>query len=196
MPWTAARPGDVTLGIVWDGIVGADVLHGTDAEVRHELADAAKRYDWTRAMAILREHPTLVNTSRPGGGSRFAPLHQAAHGGAPLEVAEELILLGAWRTLRNALGQRPIDVADRRGHKHLLGVMEPRLKRHVPIGVLLGIQSHFHDVILSRAAAHVRDAAACGCPNWSPYWSTSGQASGSPFPACTVASPTNSARTK
>jgi hypothetical protein len=87
-----------------------------------------------------------------------APLHQAAHGGAPPEVAEELILLGAWRTLQNVRGERPIDIAERRGHKHLLGVMEPRLKRHVPIGVLLKIQSRFHDVILGRAAEHVRSA--------------------------------------
>jgi hypothetical protein len=140
------------LDIVWDGIVGADGLDRTDTEVRHNLADAAKRYDWARMMAILREHPTLVNTIRPGGSSRFAPLHQAAHGGAPLEFAEELIFLGAWRTLQNARGERPIDVAERRGRKHLLGVMEPRLKRHVPIGVLLRIQTLFHDVILSRAA--------------------------------------------
>ena len=109
-------------------------------------------------LDALREHPNLVNTTRPGGGSRFAPLHQAAHGGAPPEVAEELILLGAWRTLQNVRGERPIDIAERRGHKHLLGVMEPRLKRYVPIGVLLKIQSRFHDVILGRAAEHVRSA--------------------------------------
>ena len=146
------------MNIVWDGIVAADVLNGTEAEVRRELADEAKRYDWPRMMAILRKHPALVNTSRPGGGSLFAPLHQAAHGGAPPEVAEETILLGAWRTLQNARGERPIDIAERRGHKHLLGLMEPRLKRRVPIGVLLKIQSRFHDVILGRAAAQVESA--------------------------------------
>ncbi len=142
--------------IVWDGIVGADVLHGTDAEVRHELADAAKRYDWAGVIAILREHPALVNTTRPGGDSLFAPLHQAAHGGTSPDVAEELILLGAWRTLQNARGERPIDIAKRRGHKHLLGIMEPSLKRSVPIGILLKMQSRFHDVILGRAAELVR----------------------------------------
>jgi hypothetical protein len=74
------------LDIVWDGIVRVDVLNGTDAEVRHELADEAKRYDWTRVMAILRNHPALVNITRPGGGSLFAPLHQAAHPSAAGEA--------------------------------------------------------------------------------------------------------------
>lgn len=146
------------MDVVWDGIVGTDVLHGTEAAVRHELADAAKCYDWARAMVILREHPNLVNTTRPGGRSLFAPLHQAAHGGAPLAVVEELILLGAWRTLQNSQGERPIDIAERRGHKHLLSVMKPKLKRRVPIGVLLKIQSQFHEVIHGRAADQVRSA--------------------------------------
>jgi hypothetical protein len=146
------------LDIVWDGITRANVLDAADAGVRQELADAAKRYDWTRVLAILREHPGLVNTTRPGGDSLFAPLHQAAHAGASLKVAEELILLGAWRTLQNARGERAIDIADRRGHKHLLGIMEPRLKRRIPSGVLLKIQSRFHEVILGRAADHVRSA--------------------------------------
>ena len=146
------------MDIVWDGIVGADLLTGKEAKVRHRLADEAKRHDWTRVMAILREHPALVNTTRPGGGSLFAPLHQAAHGGAPPEVVEELTLLGAWRTLQNERGERPIDVAERRGHKHLLGVMEPRLKRRVPIGVLLKIQARFHDVIRGRAAEQAESA--------------------------------------
>jgi hypothetical protein len=77
-------------------------------------------------------------------------LHQVAHGGAPLAIAKRLITMGAWRTLQNARGERPVDVAERMGHKHLLSVLEPRHKRRVPLGVLLKLQSHFHSVILGR----------------------------------------------
>jgi hypothetical protein len=145
----------VKLHIVWDGIVGANYPHGAEAKVRHELADEAKRYNWAHVLARLRVNPNLVNTTRPGGGSFFAPLHQVAYGGAALEIAEELILLGAWRTLQNAQGERPIDIAEKRGHEHLFGILKPKLKRRVPIGVLLKIQSRFHNVILGRAAEHV-----------------------------------------
>jgi hypothetical protein len=146
------------MDIVWNGIITADVLHRADAEARHELADEAKRFNWARVITILRDHPEFVNTTRPGGASLFAPLHQAAYGGASPEIAEELIRLGAWRTLQNIRGERPIDIAEKRGHRQLFDVMTPRFRRRVPVGVLLKIQHHFHDVILGRAAEQVRSA--------------------------------------
>lgn len=146
------------MSIVWDGITAADVLSDTQAKLRHELADAGKRYDWPQMLAVLRQHRDLVNTTRPGGASLFAPLHQAAHGGAPPAVIEELIQLGAWRTLQNARGERPLDVAERRGHREVMALLQPVLQRRVPLGVLLKMQSHFHAVILGRAAEQVQRA--------------------------------------
>jgi hypothetical protein len=108
--------------IVWDGITKPDTLSASAVRVRNNLADAAKLYDWQRMFEVLLEHEQLVNTTRPGGESWFAPLHQAAHGGATIEVAERLVGTGAWRTLQNARGERPIDVAVRTGHRHLLVV--------------------------------------------------------------------------
>ena len=138
------------MDIVWDGIMRAEVLHEGAAKVRHALADAAKSYNWPRVFELIAEHKELVNTTRPGGSSLYAPLHQAAHGGAPVEVAQRLIGMLAWRTLQNARGERPIDVAERQGHRHLLGVLAPEHKHHVPAGVLLKVQQHFHAVIRGR----------------------------------------------
>jgi hypothetical protein len=136
--------------IVWDGIMRAEVLHEGAAKVRHALADAAKSYNWPRVFELIAEHKELVNTTRPGGSSLYATLHQAAHGGAPVEVAQRLIGMLAWRTLQNARGERPVDVAERQGHRHLLGVLAPEHKHHVPAGVLLKVQQHFHAVIRGR----------------------------------------------
>jgi hypothetical protein len=136
--------------IVWDGITRPEALHEEAARIRHSLADAAKSYNWARMFDLLSEHKELVNVTRPGGSSLYAPLHQAAHGGAPVEVAQRLVSMLAWRTLQNARGERPIDVADRRGHRHLVGVLTPEHKHIVPLGVLLKIQFHFHDVIRAR----------------------------------------------
>jgi hypothetical protein len=181
------------LSIVWDGITEAAVLGNAHAEVRHELADAGKRYDWTRMMVILREHRDLINTTRLGGAPLFAPLHQAAHGGAPSEIIEALIQLGAWRTLQNAKGERPLDVAKRCGHQHLLEILQPVLKRRVPLGVLLKIQSHFHHVILGRAAEQAVWPS-CGCPSWSHSLNSRLRTFGSLFRACMAASPISCGR--
>lgn len=142
--------------IVWDGVTRSETLDEVAAQTRHALADAAKSDDWPRVFELIAEHDGLVNDTRPGGSSLYAPLHQAAHGGAPVEVARRLIDMLAWRTLQNVRGERPVDVADRRGHRHLLGVLAPEPKHHVPLGVLLKVQAHFHAVIRGRADREVQ----------------------------------------
>jgi hypothetical protein len=142
---------------VWDGATRSETLNEDSVRVRQGLADAARSYDWPRVIAIVSEHQELVNATRPDGSSLYAPLHQAAHGGAPAEIVHRLIGLGAWRTLQNVRGERPVDIAERRGHLHLLGILTPDLKRHVPLGILLKLQAHFHTVILGRAEREVRE---------------------------------------
>jgi hypothetical protein len=142
---------------VWEGLTRPESLGEDSVRVRQRLAAAAKDYDWPRVIAVLSEHPELVNTTRPGGSSLYAPLHQAAHGGAPAEIVHRLIGLGAWRTLQNVRGERPVDIAERRGHSHLLGILTPDLQRHVPLGILLKLQAHFHAVIRGRAEKEVRE---------------------------------------
>ena len=134
---------------------------------RHALADAARDADWTRVFELLSKyrkwwHPTRpgswVNSTRPGGSSWYAPLHQAAWHSAEVAVVQRLIDLGAWRTLRNARGERAVDVAERRGHRHLIRVLAPEFEHHVPREVLLKVQAHFHAVIRGRAEHLVDEA--------------------------------------
>lgn len=143
--------------VVWDGITRAETLSDWAAIARSAFADAAKAYNWPRVFELVSEHSEFVNCCRPGGKSLFAPLHQAAHAGAPVEVVHRLIEMGAWRTLQNARGERPIDVAERKGHHHLREVLEPVVKHRVPLGVLLKIQSHFHMVIRGRIDRELPD---------------------------------------
>jgi hypothetical protein len=137
---------------VWDGITRPETLTQDEAALRGRLADAARSHDWPAVLALLADRPGLVNACRPGGKSLYAPLHQAASGGAQPGVIERLLELGAWRTLENARGERPVDVATRKGHGHLLDALQPRLRRRVPHGLLLRVQQHFHAVIRGRAA--------------------------------------------
>ena len=90
----------------WDGITRVEILTEKEAELRQTLADVAKHYQWPEVLEILENRPDLVNATRPGGRSLYAPLHQAANGGAPNIVIESLLKIGAFRTLRNAESRR------------------------------------------------------------------------------------------
>jgi hypothetical protein len=147
------------MDVVWDGTTLVKTLSEEFSKHRFDLADAARNYNWSRVIDIVSEHPQLINCSRPGGVSLFSPLHQAAYGDAPRELILKLVELGAWRTLRNAQGERPIDVAEREGHGTLRAALEPVYKHSIPIDLLLKIQSHFHEVIRRRVSGLVEEHA-------------------------------------
>ena len=117
---------------------------------RQRLADHARGYDWDAVLSVLAEHPEFINSTRPGGDSWYAPLHQAAHGGAPVPIVDRLLEAGAWRGLRTARGERPVDIAERLGRTHLVDRLRPERYLDVPPHVLQRIQGRFHEVIHGR----------------------------------------------
>jgi hypothetical protein len=133
---------------IWDGVTRVESLPDAVAKVRQQLADAAKGSCWPTVFAILRDHPEMVNCSRPGSTSRWALLHQAAYNRAEVDVVERLVGLGAWRTLQNDRGERPVDLAVRENYTELLPPLTPQYFADVPCGILLKIQEHFHRLIL------------------------------------------------
>lgn len=113
----------------WPGVTDTDALNARHVENVDLLADAAKAGKWDETFRLIEsDHWLSANHWRITGRSWFAPLHQAAWLGAPVEVVEELIRRGAWRSLRNADGDRPVEVAQQQGHAHLIEA----LTVHVP----------------------------------------------------------------
>jgi hypothetical protein len=147
------------MDVNWDGIIRAESLSDEAVQRRGALADAAKRHDWAVVLDLLAQNPDWINATRLGGTSLYTPLHQAAHGGAPADIVGRLIGLGALRTIRNARGERPVDVAAMRGHQHLIDVLAPQIKHRVPLDALLEIQAHFHAVILDSVGDLVKEHA-------------------------------------
>ncbi|WAL60006.1 ankyrin repeat domain-containing protein [Thermocoleostomius sinensis] len=135
----------------WDGITKSEVLRDDEVVIRHALADAAKQYNWKKTLEILDERPDLINVTRPDGQSLYTPLHQAAHGNAPVEVVQKMVGMGAWRTLRNIADERAVDIAKRKGYQGLIQLLEPVYKTHISHTTFQKIQLHFHDIILDRA---------------------------------------------
>ena len=145
------------MDIVWDGITQDSTLGETARKVRHELADAAQRYDWTRVVELVSADQHLINSIRPGGRSGFTPLHQAAYGNAPLEVIHGLISMSAARTIQNSNGERPVDVGEGRGHRHILNALAPQIRHGVPHGILRKIETNFHAVIYGRVQSLIEE---------------------------------------
>ena len=141
---------DLSVDLVWDGTTQSATLSEAALKVRQELADAAKQTDWAQVLTLVSGDEQLVNSVRPDGRSGFTPLHQAAYGNAPLGVIHRLISMNAARTVQNANGERPIDVADRRGHQHLLEALSPHLRHNIPHGILRRIEENFHAVVAGR----------------------------------------------
>ena len=111
----------------WQGVLDLDVLNDDLVDHADRLADAAKAGRWDAVLDLV-EHGTWgsANQWRITGRSWFTPLHQAAWLGASVGVTERLLRAGAWRSLRTADGDRPIDLAHRRGHHHLVEALAVR----------------------------------------------------------------------
>jgi hypothetical protein len=134
----------------WDGVIRRATVPGWATGARIDLALAAQAYDWWAVFDLIRQHPHFVNSSRPDEPSWYAPLHRAADSGVVPEIANRLIAAGAWRALRTSAGERPVDVARRRGHHHLVATLEPPRRIDVPAELLESLQKQFHELIRHR----------------------------------------------
>lgn len=72
-----------------------------------------------------------------------------------MEVVQQMLAMGAWRTLRNANSQRPVDIARERSHHHLIPILEPVYKKQISLQTLQRIQEHFHAVIRERVGTGI-----------------------------------------
>lgn len=118
--------------------------------VRHAFADAAKVGDWDEVLSRIAADPQCANICRPGGASWFAPLHQAAWNRAPVDIVEQLVTNGAWRTLRTAKGQTARDIAEERGFFELLETLELRTRTSTKAGIFSSLDEHFAALVESR----------------------------------------------
>jgi len=107
---------------LWDAAIAGDTV-ALAAALQHGAAidslDTRRNPNGRRALnwAAWFDHPAAIRFLIARGAqvnmanwTGFTPLHHAAEHGS-LEAARTLLALGADRTLRNQMGQRPVDVA-------------------------------------------------------------------------------------
>lgn len=143
---------------IWHGAL-ADPTALAEDTVRqgHSLADAARNGDWHTVTAILDadDCPWTVNTWRPGGTTRYTPVHQAAWHGAPASVLDELIHRGAWLTQRTADGATAHDIATARGHHSAAELLQPKPLQHLDPDKAAALDRHLADLVESRIRPHL-----------------------------------------
>jgi hypothetical protein len=82
------------MAIQWDGLTKSSSVKPEYSAARHDLAEAARNFDWPRVFDIFNESGLKhVNAWRLDGKSFFTPLHQAAYGNAPLRLFANSLLL-------------------------------------------------------------------------------------------------------
>ncbi|KAI9777731.1 MAG: hypothetical protein M1835_005165 [Candelina submexicana] len=130
---------------------------------RYDLANAVTAGEWDRAFELLEQAKALygqcwVNCIRfrisdqdrdPSG---YTPLHQAALFGAPVEVVQKLVELGAWRTARSIRGgdNTPLDMVQTPEWDPLHRVLMPIIRHTVPSKTLDELQHRLHSLIFSE----------------------------------------------
>lgn len=134
----------------WDGATLRTSSSPPEVARRDRIADAARDGHWPHLLGLLDSRS--VNLVRLGAADGFASLHHVAWHGAPVEVAQRLVELGAWRLLRTTAGQTPLAIARQRGHQHLLDVLAPVVRHPVADDVLRGLEEHLHLLIRGRVA--------------------------------------------
>lgn len=146
----------------WSSVVDREDYRDDIARDLDRVARFAWAGAWEDVLALAkkpdRQHDIeLVNTPRLGTRSGYASLHHAAWHGADRAVIEQLLGLGAWRTLRTLDGLLPRDIARERGHRHLEDLLAvpdetrwERLDRIATEGLL-------HAVMQSRLIRHGLD---------------------------------------
>ena len=140
----------------WDGVLlEREAFNDSYVRATDMLADAARDGAWARVFDVLDgrgvEFAVGANDWRRGGKSWFSPLHQAAWHGAAAEVVQELVRRGAWRTLRDAQGRRPIDIARERRADHIIDLLEPQHIHSVSDRALEGMSSALADLVAAAA---------------------------------------------
>ncbi|WP_129336321.1 ankyrin repeat domain-containing protein [Cellulomonas endophytica] len=135
----------------WRAETSRDRCSGWLLAEHDALADAARDARWAEVTRVLDDAKGVdVNGYRIGGTSWFAPLHQAAWHGAPVEVVDDLRRRGAWLSLPAADGRTPADVARERGHHRLAEVLCPPALDPFVSEDVRGIEARLRELVDGR----------------------------------------------
>lgn len=137
----------------WGGSVHAGYMGQGYYERQVELSCLADEETWDEILSQFQAGYINIspNSFNPDENSWNTLVHKAAKSGASSDVVQKLIDAGGWRSIRNAQGDRPIDIARQHHHEHLYQVLEPVVRHPCTEEDLMAIQRNFHQLIKKSA---------------------------------------------
>lgn len=138
------------MDLEWCGIYKSEHFNKETREILINLEQSLKGQKWDDYFSVLEENPGFINIPFMDSPRWYSPFHYLIEENSPVEIIEQFINKGAWRTLKTMNGEKAIDIARRNRYEHLYSVLEPRYVRTVNLDLLLRIQQNFHKVIIGR----------------------------------------------
>jgi hypothetical protein len=136
---------------------GAISLKGMNYHLLSEskaIDQALAAGDWPSVIRVLEGSSDLVNAVFPKNRKQSTLLHMAAVGEASPYIVEELLRLGAFRTVKDASGLQAVEIAERAGADYLLTLLKPETNRNLEPERLSFIQEMFHGFLRTFMLAY------------------------------------------
>jgi hypothetical protein len=110
--------------------------------------------DWAALVKQIEERPMLVNTIYRRGRSTFHLLHEVVRHDVPRSVVHDLVKLGAFKTVKDSSGRRPVDIARKSGFDDLVIPLKTEALHPGDRKNLAYIQELFHGLIRAFMLAY------------------------------------------
>jgi hypothetical protein len=136
---------------------GAISLKGMNDHLLSEskaIDQALAASDWPSVIQVLEGCPDLVNAVFPKNRRQSTLLHMAAAGEVSAYFVEQLLRLGAFRTVRDASGLQAVEIVERTGADHLLTLLKPEINRNLEPERISFIQEMFHGFLRTFMLAY------------------------------------------
>ena len=131
----------------WNGITKPGIYSKDYENTVQIMFSKLKNSEWSSVIEIASADINLVNCVRPGSDSFYTILHGAARIGAPIEVIEKIIELGAFRTMKTKNGETAFDLAIKYGNDELVPLLIPKLNFESEQNTLKLIEKNLHLLI-------------------------------------------------
>ena len=131
----------------WNGITKSGIYSKDYEDSVQMLFRKLKNSEWNSVFELASSDANLVNCVRPGSDSYYTILHGAARIGAPTEVINKFIDLGAFKTMKTKSGETPFDLARKFGHDEIVNLLIPKINFECDFNTLKSIENNLHLLI-------------------------------------------------